>query len=262
IWEDRVEDKAQAAGAYQEILEIEPSHAAAGDALEQIYRDTGDWALLAELLISRADITEDADEKVLVLQSAAKVFEDNLDDPDMAFATLQAAFNERYSNEHTSRELERLATQYDKWSDLLNEYNGLVQQLEDPMEQCELWVKIGRWYGEHLSQPEYGIQSLERALELNPESVSALRELASFQRRAQSYQELADTLHRIVPLEQEPADQSRALLELARVQDEYLSDVQGAVESYRRVLEIDSDNASALDALIRLHDQQQSWAEL
>lgn len=262
IWEDRVEDKAQAAGAYQEILEVEPSHAAAGEALEQIYRETGEWAALAELLISRADITQNADEKVLVLQSAAKVFEENLDDPDMAFATLQAAFNERYSNEHTSRELERLATQYDKWGDLLNEYNGLVQQLEDPVEQCELWVKIGRWYGEHLNQPEYGIQSLERALELNPESVSALRELASFQRRAHAYDELAETLQRVVPLEQEPADQSRALLELARVQEVNLANVAGAIESYRRVLEIDSDNAAALDALIRLYDQQQSWSEL
>jgi len=262
IWEERVEDKAQAASAYQQILEVEPGHPAAGEALEQIYRDTEAWGELAELLISRADHTTDTDEKVTVLQNAAKVFEENLGDPDMAFATLQAAFNEQYANEHTSRELERLATQYDKWGDLLNEYNGLVQQLEDPMEQCELWVKIGRWYGEHLNQTEYGIESLERALELNPESVSALRELASFQRRAHSFGDLAETLQRIVPLEQEPADQSRALLELARVQEDNLVNVDGAVESYRRVLEIDSENPKALDALIRLHDQQESWSEL
>ena len=110
------------------------------------------------------------------------------------------------------------------------------------MERCELWVKIGRWYGEHLERPDYGIQSLEKALELNPESVSALRELANFHRRAESWPELADALGRIVPLEQEPHDQAETLLDLAQVLEERLGDVDGAVEAYRRVLEIDSES--------------------
>src|SRR5690606_8432716 len=145
--------------------------------------------------------------------------------PEMAFATLQAAFNVDYANDVTARELERLATETEKWGDLLNEYNGLVQSIDDPMERCELWVKIGRWYGEHLERPDYGIQSLEKALELNPESVSALRELASFHRRAESWAELSEVLARIVPLEQEPADQAQTLLDLAQVLEERLGDV-------------------------------------
>ncbi len=262
IWEERLEDKIQAAGAYQEILENDPGHGPAGDALEQIYRDTEDYASLGELLINRAEIFEDAENKVGALQSAATVFEENLGDADMAFATLQAAFNVDYANDHTARELERLATEHGKWTELLNEYNELVLQIEDPMERCELWVKIGRWYGEHLNHADYGIQSLEKALELNPESVSALRELSNFQRRSESWDELAATQERLVQQEPEPERQSETLLELATVQESRLTDVSGAVESYRRVLEIDSESTTALDALIRLHEQQQAWAEL
>ncbi|RMG99750.1 MAG: tetratricopeptide repeat protein [Deltaproteobacteria bacterium] len=262
IWEDQIGDKMQAAGAYMEILEIDPTNLRASEALEAIYRESEDWAALAELLITRAEVLEDRDAKVACLQSAAKVLEENLEDPDTAFQLLQLAFNEDYTNETTARELERLATETGKWSELLNEYNGLVQQIEDPMERCELWVKIGRWYAEHLQRPDYGIQALEKALELNPESVSALRELASFYRRGGDMQKLAETLARIVPLEQEPSEQASVLLELAQVQETGLGDAAAAIESYRRVLEVDPENMQALEALARLHEQLGEWNDL
>ena len=261
-WEEKLEDQIQASGAYLEILELDPGHIAAADALDNIYRETGDWDSLTDLLINRAENTEDPEQEVVYLQQAAKVFEENLEDLDSAFAVLQAAFNVDYGNNTTSAELERIATAANKWGDLLNEYNGLVQQIEDPLEQCELWVKIGRWYGEHLDRPDYGIQSLHKALELNSESVNALRELANFHRRAGDAPSLAETLTRIVPLEQEPEIQAETLLDLAQVQETGLVDLPSSIESYRRVLEIDPDSATALDALARLHEQQGQWDEL
>jgi tetratricopeptide (TPR) repeat protein len=262
IWEERLQDKVQATGAYQEILEIDGTHLGSSEALENIYRETEEFGSLAELLINRAEILEDREAKVETLQAAAKVFEENLEDNDMAFATLQAAFNVDYANDYTARELERLATQAGKWNELLGEYNGLVPQIEDPNERCELLVKIARWYGEHLRSPESGIASLQEALRLNPESVSALRELASFHRRNESWQDLAQTLFRTVPLEVEPSAQAETYLALADVQETKLGDIEGAIESYRRVLEIDTDSIAALDALLRLHELRNDWVDL
>src|SRR5690606_38991204 len=126
--------------------------------------------------------------------------------------------NIEYGNEDTSLELERLATAAGKWGELLNEYNGIVRTIEDKHEQSELWVKIGRWYGEHLNRVDYGLKSLEEALKLNPNSVHALREMASFYRRSSNNVELAKTLARVVPLEVDPNIQVRTLLNLAEVQ--------------------------------------------
>jgi tetratricopeptide (TPR) repeat protein len=262
LWEEQLQDKVQATGAYMEILELVPSHASAADALENIYREREEWEELTNLLIARSENTEDPSMTVHFLQQAAKVFEEHLGAIDEAFTVLQAAFNIDYANEDTARELERIATMANKWSELLSEYNGIVQQIEDPLERCELWVKIGRWYGEHLDRPDYGIQSLQQALELNPESVNALRELANFHRRAGDAASLADTLGRIVPLEQEPEVQARTLLDLADVQETGLVDVNSAIESHRRVLEIDSESVAALDALARLHEQLGQWDDL
>lgn len=262
MWDEKLENKVEASAAYIQMLELDVTHGAAADALEAIYVETQEWESLAQLLMTRAENTQDTDERVSYLQRTGKIFEEKLDDKNTAFEVLQAAFNVDYSNEETSRELERLATEADKWNELLAEYNELVEQLEDPEERCELWVKIGRWYGEHLDRADFGIQSLHKALEINAENVNALRELANFHRRAGDATELANTLQRIVPLEQDPEENARVLLDLAEVQETGLQDSGAAVESYRAVLEIDNESRVALDALVRLYEQQGQWTEL
>jgi tetratricopeptide (TPR) repeat protein len=261
-WEQQIGNKSEAAGVYLEILELDQSYMPAHEALEAIYRDTEDWGPLIELFLRQVEIFEDTSFKVLVSQKMANVYESKLGDAEGAFESLKYAFNIDYANEDTSRELERLATAANKWGELLNEYNGIVRTIEDKTEQSELWVKIGRWYGEHLNRVDYGLKSLEEALKLNPNSVNALREMASFYRRSSNNVELAKTLTRVVPLELDPSIQVRTLLALAEVQDVGLADIPASIESYRRVLEIDTENVSALDHLARLHESQGQWQDL
>jgi tetratricopeptide (TPR) repeat protein len=262
IWENQIGNKTEAAGVYLEILELDQAYMPAHEALEAIYRETEDWGPLIELFLRQIDIFEDPGFKVRVSQKMAKVYEQNLGDLDGAFESLKYAFNIEYGNEDTSLELERLATAANKWGELLNEYNGIVRSIEDKHEQSELWVKIGRWYGEHLNRVDYGLKSLEEALKLNPNSVHALREMASFYRRSNNNVELAKTLDRVVPLEQDANIKVRTLLQLAEVQDAGLADIPAAIDSYRRVLEIDPENVTALDHLARLHESQGQWEDL
>ena len=57
----------------------------------------------------------------------AEIYEQQLDDRESAFVTLQAAFREDYSNDHVAKELERLATITDKWNELISDYTQVVQ---------------------------------------------------------------------------------------------------------------------------------------
>ena len=262
IWQEQINNKTEAAGVYLEILELDQTYMPAHEALEAIYRETADWDQLIELFLRQVEIFEDETFKVTVFQKMAKVYEDHKEDLDSAFESLKFAFNIQYGNEDTSLELERLATATGKWGELLSEYNGIVRSIPDKDEQSELWVKIGRWYGEHLNRVDYGLKSLEEALKLNPNSVHALREMVSFYRRSSNNVELAKTLARLTPLETDPAIQVRTLLNLAEVQDAGLADIPASIESYRRVLEIDAENVTALDNLARLHESQGQWQDL
>ena len=262
LWEENLDNKNEAAGVCLEILDLDRSFMAADETVERIYRETEEWGLLIQHLVERAEAFEETEIQVSSLQAAAKVVEFEVGDVDMGFELLKNAFQLDYGNEITSRELERIATQSNKWGQLLSEYNGIVTQIRDPHEQCELWVKIGRWYGEHLNRPDYGIQSLQKALELNSESKNALRELSNFYRRADNAAELASALARIVPLEEDPEQKIATLIDLAQVQDTGLGDAAASIESYCAVLEIDAENITALESLMRLYEVQGEWQNL
>src|SRR6185369_9310789 len=109
-----------------------------------------------------------------------------------AFVVLQAAFRENYSDAAVSHELERLATSTNKWTELLSEYTQVVQEIQDPKIAADLWVNIGKWYGEHLGHLDYAIASEQQALQLIPEHLEALDALASFYKKTSKWSELAD----------------------------------------------------------------------
>ena len=102
-----------------------------------------------------------------------------------AFYVLQAAFKRDYSHDETANELERLATATNRWQELLDEYTNRVNELEreDRGAAADLWVKIGRWYAEHLSHLEYAIHSVQQALRIDPSHTGALGGMAELQRK-------------------------------------------------------------------------------
>ena len=65
---------------------------------------------MVELLIARIEYVEGPPERIKLFCDIATVYEEQMNDRDSAFVTLQAAFREDYSNDYVAKELERLAT--------------------------------------------------------------------------------------------------------------------------------------------------------
>ena len=195
----------------------------AHEALEAIYRDTEDWGPLIELFLRQVEIFEDTAFKVLVSQKMANVYESKLGDAEGAFESLKYAFNIDYANEDTSRELERLATAANKWGELLNEYNGIVRTIEDKTEQSELWVKIGRWYADHLNRLDYAIASQQQALQIDKNHKEALTNLADCYRKTQQWPELVQVLEHHSNIEDDAPKKVELLLDLAALYENQLA---------------------------------------
>ena len=133
----------------------DPTNAIASDRLEAIYRQQYKWTELVEILLERSEIVPDVEQQISMLNRVAKIYETEIGDQESAFYVLQAAFKRDYSHDETANELERLATATNRWQELLDEYTNRVNELEreDRGAAADLWVKIGRWYSEHLSPP-------------------------------------------------------------------------------------------------------------
>jgi golgin subfamily B member 1 len=262
VWEDKIGDRNSAGDVYERILALDAQNMTASLQLEQIYRAQGSWEKLIELLLARVEFTHESADRVQILQKVAEIYEQEVDDKEGAFVVLQAAFRENYADQTVSGELERLATATNKWNDLLGEYTQVVQSIPDPAIAADLWVKIGRWYGEHLGHLDYAIASEQQALTLAPENTEALENLAGFYRKKSMWSELVATLDKHAELAQEPEKKVELHLAMAELWEGPLGDQAQAVAAYQAALEANPQTMGALDALERLYRRNEQWPDL
>jgi tetratricopeptide (TPR) repeat protein len=262
IWFDKVGDGGAATDAYERVLQIDPSNLQASIQLEELYRQRKVWPRLVELLLGRIEYVDGPAERIKLLIAIAAIYEEQLDDRDSAFVTLQAAFREDYSNDHVAKELDRLATATGKWNELLTEYTQVAQGMSDDKQAADLWVKIARWYDSALEHTEYAVVSAKKALSLDSEHTGAMSALADFYRKLGQWKELVAILSKHAEIEQDPGRKVEVLLALAETFELQLSDAGQATAAYEQALRSDERCLAAIDALERLHRRNQAWDRL
>jgi hypothetical protein len=136
--------------------------------LEQSYVREERWEDLAGLLIERTESTEDPAGRARHLMRAAQIFETNLADPDRAFITLLAAFQEDPSNDELATALARMATAQNRWQDVLAECNSLVAEMAPESKRADMLVAMAGWYQRDLDDSAAAEQSLEAAMAADP----------------------------------------------------------------------------------------------
>lgn len=262
IWADKIGDGGSAADVYERVLQIDPSNQTASTELEQLYRQRKSWVQLIELLLARSEFVSGPSDRIALLCQIAEVYEQQLNDRDSAFVTLQAAFREDYSNDHVAKELERLATAAGKWHELIGDYTNVVQGIEDHKQAADLWVKIARWYDSALARVDYAIASAKQALSLDAGNTGALAALEDFYRKQSQWSELVSTLAKHAEVEEDQAKRCQLLLQLAATYETQLGDVAQATVAYEQALTADERSHEAIEALERLYRRTQAWDRL
>ncbi|MCX5742036.1 MAG: tetratricopeptide repeat protein, partial [Proteobacteria bacterium] len=263
-WEEKVEDFTRAALVYERVRAADPSNATASERLEAIYRQQYKWQELVEVLLERSELRPDVQEQISLLNQVARLYETEIGDQESAFYVLQAAFKRDYAHEETAGQLERLASATNRWQELLDEYTNRVNELEreDRGTAADLWVKIGRWYGEHLSHLEYAIHSVQQALRIDPSHTGALGAIGDLQRKRGSWTELNETLQRHAAVEPDPAKKTELYIQLAELLERQIQDVGGAIHAYQQAVTYDPKSATALLALDKLYRRTEQWEPL
>jgi tetratricopeptide (TPR) repeat protein len=262
LWADKIGDGGSAAEVYERILQLDASNQAASQELEQLYRQRKSWVKLIDLLLARTEFVSETAPRINLLVQVAETYEQQLDDRESAFVTLQAAFREDYSNDHVAKQLERLATTTGRWNELISDYTQVVQTIPDPKQASDLWVKIARWYDSALGHVEYAIASALQALQIDAAHIGAMAALEDFYRKQKKWTELVAVLARHADLEPEPALRVDLLLSLADAYETQIGDAAQATYAYQRALDADERCLDAINALERLYRRTQAWDRL
>ncbi len=256
VWEAEVENKDGAAGAFGRILEIDPMHEYAFSELQSLHREAERWDELIDLYVTRIEATEDRDERIELLRAAARVYEEQLDNPEQAYHTLYIAWTEDFANTNTAVDLERVTAASDRWNELLTSANAALQDGQEPATQIAICLCCAKWYGQELGHPEYAIPYYEQIRALDPSNAKAWWQLGDLYETTQQWDKLAQALAKLVELTDDDAVKANTYVRMGDLADDRFAMRQEAEDYYRRALHLQERHVGALEALERIYREE------
>ena len=227
--------------------------------LEQLEKE-GRWEELIASLIEGAASAGSVSERLRCYLRAAAVYENQLQDAEKAYITLQAAFGEDYGNEDVARELERVAAAQGKSQELISDFEALLPEVVDVDQKVALYLAMARWH-QHLGDTEAADAKLAKATQVDPGSLAAVRARSEQLSRTEDWKKLAEHLTRSVTTLRRQADRVALLLEAAQLHHRKLQDTPAAVGLYSQVLELEPDSVTALEGLVEITWDDENWAK-
>ena len=262
LWEHSVGDRDGGRAAFEKILAIDPTHEQAFLALEDLHTHAARWEPLIELYLGRLETREIVTEKSDLLRRIAKVFEEKLADKSQAFDALLNAFAEDFGDNETSRYLERMAQATSRWAELIQNANTWLQAQTDRQQKIVLSLRLAKWYGEDLGRPEYAQPYFAQVVQLDPNNVAVLRQMASLYRKNQQWQLVGQTLTRALDVAIQDVDRKEILTELGDVLFNQMKETDQALAYYLRALDVDLHFVPAIESLEKIYNERQQWGDL
>jgi len=282
---DRIPD---AIDAYRTALEIKPEHPASRRSLETLLRDLGqrdddaardyrvqiamlleqlydeetDWENLVEVYEVQLEQVDDPLSSVEILVKQARLFEEHDQTPERAFRAYARAVETSPSRGDVREKLEELAETLDVWSELVPIYLKALEVCEDDHERVSLLLRIAQLNQSELGNTENATLCYQQILEYDPYHQEALDALEQLYMESERYEELVDVLAAKAENIDDVWQRKDVYYRIADLWEELLEQPTEAIDTYRRILEVDEEDQTALDALERLYMRTEQWPAL
>ena len=327
---------ADAAQAYEAVLQHRPDDAVAIAALEKLYEALGRDRELARIVETRAEATTEPIARSALFARVGSL-RSNRGDVDGALAAYTAAFAADPTNRDVFTAMERVCYKAERWAATMDLYDAAIAHVESGKSRAyrlgDLYSRRANVMLNFLGNVDGAIAAYQKVIEVDSApaaAVKALEELcakrndfqpliAAYEKRAETQRDStrrADALRaaaqialsqskdrresvrlnrQLLALEpsdraaaasleahyedeqdksglieilklrlagaQSPGDSVELLKKIARTSEEGARDVVTATEHYQKILEIQPDNRDALDALGRIYESTEQWAE-
>jgi X-X-X-Leu-X-X-Gly heptad repeat protein len=282
IEREELADPMRALEIYREILGQHPGHAATVAAmesllaeeealfqdvamdLEQIYRAGGQWDKLIGLLQRKADLESDPFGKVELLQEIARVAEEERQDLRRAFATRAAIFKLQPETDGAREHLLRLGMRLQAWKPLVKTYEAtLEEQLGMPDDlRIQCLTDLGAILEARLGELERAREVVGQILTLDPVHAAAYDTLERLNTRLSDWPALIELYRQRADAELDPTESVVWLERMASLQEDALDDMEGAIATHERILELVPDSLATQRGLERLLTRTRRWQDL
>ena len=279
LYQASLDQPAKAVEYFRFAFDRNPANDDAFSILKQHYSDEEQWASLRSLYTSRIEQTFDAKAKLDLLSQLCFLFEEILEDNELAIGAYEDALELDPSHLPSRKALERLYRREKRWPELAR---TLRMGLDDVTgkEAIELWYELGSIHEKQARDAEAAVDAYEEVLRQSPTHLRAqegLQRLAteSSQRHravqileplyeAQgAWSELSEMLELQVEELNDPVSISTMLGRLAGLYESKLRDIDRAFNAISRAVvsdPADTENRAELSRLAMLRSAHRERA--
>ncbi|MEC7523122.1 MAG: tetratricopeptide repeat protein [Myxococcota bacterium] len=251
---------------WERVLEVQPDNRQALDALEALTAEAGDHPALLEVLRRKTELADGPDERVSLLLRRAEICETRLEELPAAIDCYEQALGETRPRE-AYEGLERLYAKAERWPDLSMHYERMLD--EGVGDAVELRHKLGVTQLDRLEDAWAAIEQFSAALQLDVTHQPSIEALERLMEREDHRAQAAEILEPVflqqmawpkvtaclearIAAEADVEERKAHLQRLGQIHEDYLEDLDGALESYARLFREDPRDEGTWETLARL----------
>jgi tetratricopeptide (TPR) repeat protein len=249
VHENLRQDLPRAAEVYELAVAEDPDNPSCLRALGRVYEKMRRWPQAVANLQRQADETEDGPERLAALRRVAAMAQHELEDVDLAIATLEEVTRLDPDDLLALFQLAALCRAENRTPVLVTTLQNLVERLDDDVSRTSVLVELGEVLELSLKRRDAARDAYERALRLTPGYTPALRALGRLYRDNMDLDALLG-LHE--PAVDSVTDPAMLALKAARVCLDELQDHDRAIEYLWRSYRLNPDLYPARELLLQL----------
>ena len=262
---EQLGDRVAALEQFQNVIDIDPAHIAALQAMREIQADAGDWLAVARLLEKETEVQENPRLVSAALVELGDVYERRLDNHERAVEAYEAAYAKDKDNELAAMPLAEEYVRQERHADALPLLQMLVLRSgkRERDEQQYLSHRLGE-VALKLEHFEEAVRSFSKAYELDSTHLPSLMGLAAAYfgakqwDKAFKYYQMLLVHHRDALGRDEIADIFYHLGVVKREQGER----RKALNMFDKALEEDGYHRPTLEAIVKLYESQHEWEQV
>jgi tetratricopeptide (TPR) repeat protein len=252
LLETRQQRPDQAAELYETALQLDPTAIIAVQALKRLYYGQRRWRDLIRTLEAEAQFAAEPSLKASSLYRAARIHAELLGNRDEAIRVLEEAQSLQPRDPLILGELARHYEGGQRLQALVETLEALTEASEDETEKLTHTQRIARLYEEELRDVDQAIAWHEKAIVLDPTSLSSLQALSLLYRIRGAWPKLIEMCLQEARYTTDAQRRADSHARAAEIYETRLDVIDDAIDHYHRALNAMPDHPTAFKALARL----------
>ncbi|MBW2190179.1 MAG: tetratricopeptide repeat protein, partial [Deltaproteobacteria bacterium] len=281
VYETQLDDSDKAIDVYQRVLEIDPDDLPALGHLDGLFETTAQWRDLLQVLERQSELVTEDDARIELRFRIGGLWRQHLEDPTQAIEIYRDILAEAPGHQKTldaltamtsdaveplaaAEALEQVYLGAGEYRKLTDVREVQIRFTEDSAERVEMLQQLAEIYEIQLEDPPSAFSAFVRALPLDARNELTLSSLERLAEQTGSWHEAASRYDAEVQRmrEESPEDIVHLAKRSAVINEVQLDDVDAAISRYQFVVDVDSTDVGAIEALDRLYEQTERWDDL